>query len=157
MDPISITGLVISIGQVVQVLFEYGSSVKSATRDTHSLAAELLAVRGVLELIDAQRRGGATKFDSDQNQPELTQLLATTSESVASLQQLLGVDRQSGRVKRLVQRAAWPFKQEDVRRQLGRLERVKMCLMMAMTSETMCVSAWEGVFFVIFGKTERML
>ncbi|KAJ7808776.1 hypothetical protein B0H14DRAFT_2608567 [Mycena olivaceomarginata] len=137
MDLISITGLVISIGQVVQVLFEYGSSVKSATRDTHSLVAELLAVHGVLELIDAQRRGGATKFNSDQNQPELTQLLATASESVASLQQQLGVDRQSGRVERLVQRAAWPFKQDDVRRQLGRLERVKMCLMMAMTSETM--------------------
>ncbi|KAJ6492005.1 hypothetical protein C8R45DRAFT_190544 [Mycena sanguinolenta] len=132
MDPISITGMVISIGQVVQVLFEYGSSVKSATRDTHSLAAELLAIRGVLELINAQQRGGATKI-----QPELTQLLTTASESVASLHQRLGVDGQSGRLERLVQRGAWPFKQDDVRRQLGRLERVKMCLMMAMTSETM--------------------
>lgn len=50
-DPISITGLLLTISHTVSMLYAYGRDVKNARSDIDELTNELLVLQGVLKQV----------------------------------------------------------------------------------------------------------
>lgn len=73
MDPITVLGLVLTIGDIVATLCDYGNAVKGAGDDIASLSKELFALRGVLEHINAQEKNDA-KSSNEASSKEAAQL-----------------------------------------------------------------------------------
>jgi hypothetical protein len=138
-DPVSITGLVIAIGSVVQALLNYSLAAKEARKDIQSLTVELFALKGILDHIENQRQVETTdsaslvpgKFASG----EFSQMLRSASEILKSLQDSLKPSQPNSATS--IQPLKWPFKKEDVQKHIARLEKVKSWLVLIMTTDNL--------------------
>jgi hypothetical protein len=138
-DPLSIAGLVLSIGSVVQILVNYCLDAKDARKDIQSLTTELFALKGVLEHIEYQQQA----FSSDLTSPkpakyasqEFSRMLESAKELLESLRKSL--EPTQSHFGRSVQRMSWPLKKEDVQKQILRIERVKTWLIVVMTTDNL--------------------
>lgn len=125
-DPISIAGLVIQIGVILKHLYEYGKELENARDAIRKLCCELLALKGVLEEIQAHHAnvaGNAIVFDS----------LANAKELLADL--LLRLEDPTSKRRRIKQALAWPLNQDYVTRMLSNLERVKSLILLLLIGE----------------------
>jgi hypothetical protein len=138
-DPLSIAGLILAIGGVVQILVNYGSDAKDARKDIQSLTTELFALKGVLEHIEYQQRAfsadptspKSVKYDSQ----EFSRMLESAKELLESLRKSLKPAQ--SHFGQSVQRMAWPLKKDDVQKQIARIERVKTWLIVVMTTDNL--------------------
>lgn len=138
-DPLSIAGLVIAIGGVVQALVNYSSDASQAGKDIQSLTTELFALKGVLEHIQYQQQtfpsdsysSKSTKYDSQ----EVSRIVEFTKELLDSLQKSLKPAK--SHFGQSVQHLKWPMKKDEVQKQIGRIERVKTWLIVVMTTDNL--------------------
>jgi hypothetical protein len=134
-DPLSIAGLVLAIPVVVQQLMIYYSETKDAKKDVQQFAAELFALRGILEYIESTRvshtENDVYKYDST----EFKQMLADTQDTLAGVQAVL--EQKKSRMGQLVQRATWSQKKKEVHEHLTRIERLKSGFMVVMMGDSL--------------------
>lgn len=126
-DPISIIGLVVTIGQVVSTLYDYGSSVKDARRDINKLSVELFALQGTLQHVD-------TFFGGRMLEPASVEVLKSTKEFIECLLRDLEIPR--SKLKKALQSLRWPLEEKDMTTHLARLERVKSWLILVFMTGT---------------------
>jgi hypothetical protein len=140
-DPLSITGLVLAVGQVLLSLYDYGSNVKDARKDINSLSEELFALKGVLEHLKAQHKPDATNLDQSESlwparydPQKFTSMLQSTSEFLQSL--LKSLEEPKGRFKKSMQSLKWPLDKGDVDKHLARLGRVKTWFILVLMTDS---------------------
>lgn len=123
-DPISIAGMIITAGQILSTLYDYGKGVKEARKDIQQLSLELFALKGILEYIDNQH---------DPSGPNIglaldDQLLLSADEELVSL--LRKLERPISAFKKAIQSLRWPLDQGEVAKYADRLERIKSTLLL---------------------------
>jgi hypothetical protein len=130
MDPVSLTGLAISVVDVATKILDYISSVKSAKDDIRRLSQELFALKGTLDQIVL------FKGNPSNNEALATQMdgmIAMTRETLDSIQKRLA------RPKTVLGKAAhtlkWPFKKSDVDQYVSALERAKTWFIMVLMQD----------------------
>lgn len=136
MDPVSITGLVIEVSNVLSSLIRYAKTAQNAKSDVRKLSEELFALKGILEHLAAQtdtvtgwEESESSPFDSD----VMTRVLHTTNEFLQSL--LTDLKLSESKFERLKQSLKWPFTQKEVSEHLARLERVKSWLILVLLAD----------------------
>src|SRR5436189_4830135 len=138
-DPISIAGLVLTIGCVIQTPLNYGSDAKDAKGDIQSLNTELFTLKGILEQIKYQQEaisaGSTSPMSAKYDSEELSRMLGFASKVLQSLQKSLTPSR--FHFGQTIQRLAWPLKKEEVQKQVARLERVKTCFIILITTDNL--------------------
>ncbi len=149
MDPASIIGLTAAIQQIIQAVYTYGSSVKSAKTEINQLCSELLALKAALEHIhlnsnmDELSTGmenlGLAKearqilSTSNYNTPEFQQMFSNTEQIVQDL--LVRLQRKPGKFQATKQTMLWHLVKEDMRRDIERLNRLRSFFILATTSD----------------------
>lgn len=88
MDPLSITGSVVAIGQIIKAIYDYGSAVKDAQFEIARLRSELFGLKAALEHISWSMNSRADERAND-NFPKMSTdekmlLLQVSSDSVQS-------------------------------------------------------------------------
>ncbi|KAH8900669.1 hypothetical protein GQ53DRAFT_815531 [Thozetella sp. PMI_491] len=132
-DPISITGLVLSVGGVIKLLVGLATDVKDAPADTlyhyNQLTTELFALKGAIELFESRPQ---IYLDRPQ---QFTEMLRTASDAIELLRNEIAA-RPSQR-ERFTQRLTWHWKKADLANHVARIERVKTCLLVGMTTNNL--------------------
>ena len=122
-----VVGLVLSIREVVQMIYDYGKSVREAENDRMILNSELFALQAILDDI---RTRNAALFQT----PNFRDMLVSIKTIVTKvLGKLL---KSSGKTAQAWDKLKWPFKAKDVEQLMGRLQRLKQSLMLSMMTET---------------------
>lgn len=150
------------ITEVVERLYTFISTVKSAKDDIRKLTQELFALRGALDHFHAQ-----AKVESDFYLQEQAQsMLGMTQETLEAIAKKLGTPKTS-KMGRAVQSLAWPFRAGDVEKYLATIERSKTWFIMVLMRDSLDTTA--SVFTemqnltavihedIIARKTDRML
>jgi hypothetical protein len=136
-DPISITGLILAIGGLINSAYKYGKQVKEANKEMTSLYGELVALQGVLSHIGLQQ-SEETKDGPDPRTKQLCASLAfrdallTSDEILRSLIQNL--DKRAS-TNQALGKLTWPLIKGDVRDDISRLERVKSYFLLVMMTD----------------------
>ncbi|KAJ9639353.1 hypothetical protein H2199_006386 [Coniosporium tulheliwenetii] len=146
MDPVTVLGLIATIGDIVTIIYDYGSAVKGAGNDIASLSKELFALRGVLEHIKAQERAVTKSSSGDSTgasaqlfgSKEFKSMLRYTNDILQEL--LCTLEIPKGKFKKAVHKLSWPFTKEDVDAQVASLERVKTWFILAMMTDSLSVT-----------------
>lgn len=129
-DPISITGLLFTIGQTVSVLYTYGQNVKNAKPDINDLTNELLVLQGVLQQLQDHKSPAAVPLSKEQNS---RYLLRSTKQSLEFL--LSKLEKPSSKIGKAIKYAIWPLHKDEVSEHLRRFERVKSLLILVFLTE----------------------
>jgi hypothetical protein len=129
-EAIAVIEVVVVIGEVVNGLYEYISSVKDAKDDIRKLTTELFAIKGALEHFDVQSKSAMDEAVHTQSQS----MLAMTRDTLKSIEKKIGPPK-SG-IGRAFQNLAWPFRSDDVDKYMGRLERAKTWFIMVIMRES---------------------
>jgi len=139
MDPISITGLVIEVSNVLASLIQYAKAVQGANSEVRKLSEELFALKGILEHLATQtdevpqyeEKSSETAglFDRD----AMARVLYTTNELLQSI--LAGLQTPETKFKHLKRNLKWPFTQKEINEHLIRLERVKSWLILVLIAD----------------------
>lgn len=149
MDPVTIcatiSGLALTIEQIVAAIYRYGKGVNDSKRETSQLCSELFALKGALEhfrmnLQDAE--ASAMPAPGSLSVPiigtkEFSIMLDTTESALADL--LKRLEKPNGRVATALSRLTWPLKKDDIRNETQRLDRLKLYFILATTSDNLCV------------------
>lgn len=125
-DPISITGIVVTIGGLIKLLYDYGKAIDDAQQDIVSLCGELSALKSVLLDFESGCEGQVAPFVSER--------LIGTQTLVDDLCSKL-TPRTRTR-ERVFQSLKWPFNETQVQRTLGEVERLKTWFMLRMMTDT---------------------
>lgn len=142
MDPISITGLIIEVSNVLSCVINYAKAVQGAKADMRKLSEELFALKGILEHLSTGL-GDNTPKSEEETEPEspgpfdrdvMSRVLFTANEFLQTLLQEL--EEPATKFKKLKQKLEWPFTQDQVNAHLVRLERVKSWLILVITADT---------------------
>ncbi|RAK73166.1 uncharacterized protein BO72DRAFT_531283 [Aspergillus fijiensis CBS 313.89] len=137
-DPISITSLIIDVGDLIHRLLTYAKKGRDASSDIRRLTEELFGLKGILEHLNSQFESSSPpeteKLASAAPEP-LKSTLDKASESVQFL--LQDLEEPASRLRRLKQKLEWPFTQEQFTTHLTRLERVKSWLILLLTSDNL--------------------
>jgi len=120
-------GLAVTVGQILAALYDYGKSAKEARDDINKLSLELFALKGTLEYVDQQK-------DTRLLDPAGVEVLARTRTFLEALLTDLTVPR--SKVKRVLQSLKWPLDQDDMKKHLAQLERVKSWLILSFMTGT---------------------
>ncbi|KAJ5469660.1 hypothetical protein N7539_009278 [Penicillium diatomitis] len=146
MDPISIFGLVVEVGQVLASVINYAQAVKDAKSDIRRLSEELFTLKGILEHLST---GLGDHSPDPEKQTELDSSPRIFDKNVMSrvlyatdtfLQTLLKeLEEPVSRFKKLKQKLEWPFSQDQFNAHLTRLERVKSWLILVITADAAVV------------------
>ena len=149
MDPVSviatISGLAITIEQIVAAIYRYGKGVNDAKKETNQLCSELFALKGALEhvrmnLQDAE--ASSTSAPASLSAPiigttEFSNMLDTTESALGDL--LRRLEKPQGRINTALNRLTWPLKKDDIRDETQRLDRLKLYFILATTTDNLCV------------------
>lgn len=149
--------------EIALKLYEYGKQVKGASRDIQALSGELFSLLGILEQMKRQQE--QTLLSDDETLVNETEVLRSPSISSKSpnnplsdddaaiesqkssirsvlnqtlefLQQLLqNLVPKKGRFASKVQLLQWPFKENDYKKHLQRLERVKTYFLLSLVTD----------------------
>ncbi|PYI27857.1 hypothetical protein BP00DRAFT_428931 [Aspergillus indologenus CBS 114.80] len=139
-DPLSITSLIIDVGDLIHRLLTYAKKVRDASSDIRRLTEELFGLKGILEHLSSQFESSSSpktgKLASVATK-SLNSTLEKANESVQLL--LLDLEEPTSRLKRLKQKLEWPFTQEQFATHLTRLERVKSWLIIVLSSDSLAI------------------
>ena len=124
-DPVSITGIVLQVGSLVQSLYEYGKAVRYAQKDIVRLCSELSALKSVLSDLESR---------SDQHVEATKERLETTQSLMSDIIQELAP--KTRKYERGLQSLKWPFSEAQVRITLDRIERLKSWFLLRMMTDT---------------------
>lgn len=144
-DPLSITGLLFTIGQTVSVLYTYGRNVKNARSDIDELTNELLVLQGVLKQVQAV----SVSLEKDSGY-----MLRSTKQSLEFL--LYKLETPSSKIAKAIKYATWPLQKDEVADHLRRFERLKSLLILVFLAEDseVVVSAIQSVRTALDRKLE---
>lgn len=130
-DPLSIAGLVLTIGDTINKMLKVAADARNAPDDIKALQGEivqaLFVLDGSLRHLQGQPQPG--QFSSKQ----LVQMLQSAKETLDSLNQDL--DDPKTWLARSTQRLAWHWTKDVVAKHVARVERIKMWFLMALTTD----------------------
>ncbi|KAL9097486.1 MAG: hypothetical protein Q9165_000382 [Trypethelium subeluteriae] len=143
-DPVSLVGLAVQIGDIIWKVYEYGKEVKEWKSERRALWEELFALKGVLE--HTQQRceyfqgtddpmDGTTTF---MQSTEFREMILSTKEFLDDLFSRLTVPED--KLRRAVKALKWPLNKSDILTSIERLERVKAWFVMTMMSDSLDLS-----------------
>lgn len=121
-----IVGLVLSVGEVVQVLYKYGKDVKDAQQDILNINSELLALSAVLNDI-------AEKDKSLIKSPHFLEILTKGHVTIRELLEKLKTPE--GKTAKLRKKLSWPLSKSDVQDLQRQLQSIKETLMLSMMTD----------------------
>jgi len=137
-DPLSITGLVLAVGGVIQTVVQYCSSVREATKEirtlTTELLAELFALQGALAQLDSEPQHGARTKRSRLSGPEFESMLQSADQALASLAESLAGGGNS-KFGPSAQKFQWHWRKEEVQRHIQRIQRIKVWFILMLTTD----------------------
>jgi hypothetical protein len=136
-DPISITGLLLAVGNLINRAYKYGKQVKEANKEMTMLYGELVALQGVLLHIDLQQSeeivdGSDLKIKQLCASQAFQDALLTSDEILRRLIQNL--DKRASNNQAL-SKLTWPLIKGDVKDDISRLERVKSYFLLVMMAD----------------------
>lgn len=142
MDPISVTGLIIEVGNVLSCMIKYAKAVQGAKADMRKLSEELFALKGILEHLSTgigdntptSEREAESESSGPFDRDVMARVLFTANEFLQTLLQEL--EEPATKFKKLKQKLEWPFTQDQVNAHLVRLERVKSWLILVIMADT---------------------
>lgn len=129
-DPLSITGLLFTIGHTVSVLYTYGRNVKSARSDIDELTNELLVLQGVLKQVQNRKSPAAVSVSIEKDPGYM---LRSTKQSLEFL--LYKLEVPSSKIGKAIKYAKWPLHKDEVSDHLRRFERLKSMLILVFLTE----------------------
>ena len=149
MDPVSIIGVTAAIQQIIQAVYAYGASVKSAKSEINQLCSELLGLKAALEHVHLNsnmdqlsagmenlglaREAKQILSTSNYNTPEFQQMFSNTQQIVQGL--LVRLQRKPGKLHAAKQGMMWHLVKEEIRRDIDRLNRLRSFFILATTSD----------------------
>lgn len=133
-DPFSITGLILDVTKIISSVIEYAQTVRHAKAETQRLSEELFALKGMLEHLSSQQLPISTATSDESGPFNLESALRSTDEFLRAL--LADLEVPATKFKRLQQKLEWPFTRQQFDAHLYRLERVKTCLILVLTSDS---------------------
>lgn len=146
-DPISLTVSILTITQAVSQVYTLGKTIKDAKTEIKRLCEELLALKGVLEMVQMQVTAaslGASSIHPDKTllddlpgafrSQEFKNVLKSTKQFVDDI--LNGLSKGKG-FKSALQRLTWPFSKDEMNEHVARLERVKSWFLFAMLNDNL--------------------
>lgn len=141
-DPVSIAGMVITIGQIISSLYEYGCSVRDCKDDIQRLTMELFALKGVLDHIESLDRPESVKAlgvrGVKDSSGQYDEMLRMTYEAIQGMQERLTQPKNSfAKAKRSL---TWPFVKADIDKLVARLERAKTWFILVIMGDTASVT-----------------
>lgn len=163
MDPLSITASIITVLQatnaVISVCYDYNAALKGAPWELSKVMDELKGLRGVLENLAKVTKAAADANPASQSRlPTLELLCDSTSGSGPLISCLDEINRiktklsppswsgkDGSKRQALMQVLGWPLKEQDTRRSVETIGRLKSTLTLALTSD----QAW--VLRCVFG------
>ena len=149
--------------EIAAKLYEYGKQVKGARRDIQALSGELFSLLGILEQV--KRQQGQALLGDDETLVNETEAIGSPDASSKDftnppadheavvesqrpstqsvLNQTLGFLRdllhtlvpKKGRFASKMQLLKWPFKEDDIKNHLNRLERVKTYFLLSLVTD----------------------
>lgn len=139
-DPLSMTASIIAVTQIVSQIYTLVKDVTGAKSEIRVLCEELFALQGILEHVRMQITTSSSNEPIDNDGPphivrskEFECILTSTRKLVEDLLQRL--QGQKGGIQSKMQSVSWPFKKDEFKEQITRLERVKSWFMMAMLND----------------------
>ncbi|KAI9847320.1 MAG: hypothetical protein M1837_002907 [Sclerophora amabilis] len=124
-------------------IYTYTRDVKGAQTTIQGLSSELFSLIGVLEYIrppvqpDLGEKGGGDGLENParllSTQPAFKRVLEETLTFLQDLYRSLEIPK--NRLASVVQKLKWPLKEEETRRHLERIERVKSFFVLAVSSD----------------------
>jgi hypothetical protein len=147
MDPLSVAGLAIAVGQVVGAICTIPQQIKEAKGDIRLLCDQLFAFKGLLEHIEAQRTALQDGDNStSENGGGITALLnsADFSKMMESSQDLLNhlihaVSMPQGFLRRALHIGKWPIAKNEIQGSIAKLESIKGWFLLAMMTDELQV------------------
>ena len=137
-DPISVTGLVIAVAQVLTSLYDYGKSVKGAGEDIKSLSQELFALKGVLDHMEAQHTMSMMSSDAflslQYDDEKFTDMLISTNDVLQGL--FRSLEQPKGKFGKAMQRLKWPLDKTSVAENIAVLDRIKTWFILVLMTDT---------------------
>jgi hypothetical protein len=149
MDPLSISAGIISVLQatnaVVSVCYNYSSAVTNSSWELPRVLEEVKSLRNVLETLEPLARAENADPAAQSQLPMLKLLCEPEGTLAMCLVELEALEkklappkwsRQAGSKRRaFIQTLRWPLKEEDTRKTLENIERLKATLHLAMTAD----------------------
>lgn len=129
-DPISITGLILTISHTLSVLYTYGRNVKDAKSDIGELTNELLVLQGVFKQVQDRTSSSTALVGTGKDS---LYLLRSTKQSLEFL--LYKLETPSSKIEKMIQYAKWPLHKDEVSNHLKRFERLKSLLILVSLTE----------------------
>ncbi|KAJ6114674.1 hypothetical protein N7486_000452 [Penicillium sp. IBT 16267x] len=140
MDPISITGLILDVSNIISSLIQYSKAVQGARSEMRKLSEELFALRGILDHLETQSSSEIPKVQHIEsegsapfNEDIMNRVLGTTKEFLDSI--IKDLEPAESKLQSLKQKLEWPFTEAKVNAHLTRLERVKSWLILVLTAD----------------------
>jgi hypothetical protein len=136
-DPISITGLILAIGGLINSAYKYGKQVKEANKEMTALYGELVALQGILSHIDVQQ-GEEKKDESDTGIMQLCHSQAFRDALLTSrgiLHRLITNLEKMSSNNQALGKLTWPLIKGHVKEDISRLERVKTYFLLVMMAD----------------------
>lgn len=138
-DPISIAGILVTVGQLLSSLYDYGKNVKDAREDITALSAELFALKGILEHATKQynplqpNQNGFPLLTGEHKDDALG-ILRSARECIGSLQQVL--EQPQTKLKKAIQSLKWPLDKSEAMKRVDQLGRIKSTLILMFLTGT---------------------
>lgn len=132
MDPLSVTASIIAILDFSAKVLSYMNNVKNAPKDREQLAIEASNLNNILTKLRYRLEEGSS------NQPWYTTVrtLAVTNGPLDQykrmLESLLSGMTEGGRLKKAGNALVWKFKKEEIAGIIGRIERLKTLVQIAL-------------------------
>jgi hypothetical protein len=140
MDPLSITGTVIAVIQVttaiISICYDYRQGAKNASREVIRISDELSSLKDVL---DSLLRLVENSESSDSSRLSTFELLAKPGGPLLSckteLERLKAKLEPEKGWRAVRQSLVWPLKEEEMRKALSSLERLKSTMQLALSAD----------------------
>ena len=147
MDPVTviatISGLAITIEQIVAAIYRYGKGVNDSRKEMNQLCSELFALKGALEHVRLNlQTAEASSAPVSLSVPiigtmEFSNMVDTTESALTDL--LKRLEKPQGRINTALNRLTWPLKKDDIRDETQRLDRLKLYFILATTTDNLFV------------------
>jgi hypothetical protein len=125
MDPISITGLIVEVSNVLSCVIRYAKALKGILEHLST---------GMGDNTPTSEKETESESSGPFDRDVMARVLFTANEFLQTLLQEL--EEPATKFKKLKQKLEWPFTQDQVNAHLVRLERVKSWLILVITADT---------------------
>ena len=129
-DPLSVTASIVAVLQLAAVVTKYIQKLRGASKDAGRLLLELSSLRGIISGLEDLADGDEAWLETSEA------LLARPNGPISRLEYDLEALRSKLEpavgIKKIQKSLTWPFKQEEIRSILERIERLKGLFMLAL-------------------------